>query len=242
MKGFLKFIMSLAGLALIAIGAAALFFGSRGETYLKAQGEQRLSQAFDAPATINRVRIHLYEPVVVFEDVRLGNPQGFPEGEAVCFGRIRARYDMHSLGLQMPDLDYIQVEGVSIHVQSALDRGANVQRLLDNAERGKQEADVKADVVVAHQLRGEEAEVFSLNQPDTPFKAQAFTMSEVAFNAREIPQALAAMLIRTYTGQPAPASKPAVEEDKTATPAPASPMKSQPQELQPILGEGAPLE
>lgn len=83
------------GAALIIVAVVA--FALARDALVQRTVQRALSEAVDAEVELGEVRTHLFRNTVVLRDIRVLNPEGFPEGAALDINEVMIRYNLPSL-------------------------------------------------------------------------------------------------------------------------------------------------
>ena len=130
---------------LIALPAAAAPRGgavmtgdtARLELVAKRGVEAVLSYVLETTAKAGAVYLNQDDQVLEIKDLRIGNPKGFGDQDALKFGSVRVEADPKSLFSSKPVIRLMKVEGTEVNAETTPWQGSNLKKLMDSAGRFK---------------------------------------------------------------------------------------------------------
>ena len=96
--------------------------------------EQLLTRVLGARAQIESVRVDADNQTLEVRGLRLANPRGFSEGDALTAGLVRLKADPRVLFSDAPTVQLAALEGLIVNAETTLTQGSNLKRLLDNVK------------------------------------------------------------------------------------------------------------
>ena len=133
MKAALKFIMTLAGLVLIAANIGALLLLTRFEGLLRDGLTHQAGQILQAEVHLEAIRMDWSEQALVFKGVSVFNPAGFTDREALRIDSLWVRPNLMTVFAKTPLIDEILLEGSEVHLQLQPATGTNIGAMLNHA-------------------------------------------------------------------------------------------------------------
>lgn len=97
--------------------------------------ERVISRVLDAPTKVGDFKWDPEKQRLDLMDVRIGNPEGFSEDDAISVKKVSLESDLKSLMSDQPEVRLIDVGSITVNVETALGKGNNLKTLMDNAKR-----------------------------------------------------------------------------------------------------------
>ena len=107
----------------------------RQEDIAKRAIERVLSFVLETQTKVGAVRFDRENQLMELRDVRVANPRGFKEENAVTADMVRVKAELKGLFSKDPVIHLIEVKGPNVNSESALGKGSNLQRLMKSARR-----------------------------------------------------------------------------------------------------------
>ncbi|HIJ74071.1 MAG TPA: hypothetical protein HPP83_08210 [Candidatus Hydrogenedentes bacterium] len=105
------------------------------EVTAKRAVERVLSFVLEAETRVGSVHFDREGKGLELKDVRIANPKGFKEGDAIAAKKVRVEADPKSLFSREPLVHLVEVEGPTVNAETTLGRGSNLKRLMKSADR-----------------------------------------------------------------------------------------------------------
>jgi len=97
--------------------------------------ERVVSRVLDAPTRVGDFKWDPENQRLDLMDVHIGNPEGFSEDDAIVVKKVSLESDLKSLLSDEPDIRVIDVGSITVNAETALGKGNNLKKLMDNAKR-----------------------------------------------------------------------------------------------------------
>lgn len=129
MWSFFKFLLTGIGLVLILLGVAALLVFTQAQDFLGSRVGHIVTTALGSDATVGGIGIDPGARAIVLKDVKLKNPAGFKEGDALTCGRVLIVFSIHTVLSKQPAISLIELQDTHIYNRYEVGRGTNLAAL-----------------------------------------------------------------------------------------------------------------
>lgn len=97
--------------------------------------ERVVSRVLGAPTKVGAFQWDPEKQRLDLMDVHVGNPEGFQEGDAIVIKKLSVESDPRSLMSDQPEIRVVDVGSVTVNALTALGKGNNLKKLMDNAKK-----------------------------------------------------------------------------------------------------------
>ena len=97
--------------------------------------ERVVTRVLDAPTRVGDFKWDPEKQRLDLMDVRIGNPEGFSDDDAIILKKVSLESDLKSLLSDQPDIRLIDVGSITVNAETSLGKGNNLKTLMDNAKR-----------------------------------------------------------------------------------------------------------
>jgi hypothetical protein len=97
--------------------------------------ERVVSKVLDAPTKVGDFKWDPDKQRLDLMDLRIGNPEGFSDDDAIFVKKVSLESDLKSLLSDQPEIRLIDVGSITVNAETALGKGNNLKKLMDNAKR-----------------------------------------------------------------------------------------------------------
>ena len=156
MLSFLRIGMTILGLTLILIGVGGVFGLSQSGRFAKGFVETELEEILSTEVEIGGMRVLPFRRAIELTGLRVMNPEGFNEGDALSCERIQILLDPTTVFSEVRVIEELSLEGMEIRYRVQVGEGINIGRLAKAAETA---AEDQRSRFVVKSLRCEDAEV-----------------------------------------------------------------------------------
>lgn len=129
MRSMFRFVLTGIGLVLILLGVAALLLFTQAQDFLGTRVGRIVSTALGSDATVGGIGIDPRARAVVLRDVKLKNPAGFKEGDALTCGRVLVVFSVSTLISKQPAIALIELQDTHVYNRYEVGRGTNLAAL-----------------------------------------------------------------------------------------------------------------
>jgi len=130
---FLRFFAALLAFVLVVSGVGIWYMYQRLNESIRQQLRHGAGSILGAEATIASLVFNPWNGEMRIADVHLGNPAGYPGGDALVLREIRLRIDPASLGTPALRVWRADAEGLQLRLVESPAGEINLERLLENA-------------------------------------------------------------------------------------------------------------
>jgi len=94
-----------------------------------------LSYVLDTPTSVGGVKLDRHAQTLELTELRVANPDGFDAASAIWVKKVLVEADLRSLFSRIPVIKLVRAEGARLNIETNLDHGSNMKKLMDNAGR-----------------------------------------------------------------------------------------------------------
>ncbi|WP_210431265.1 DUF748 domain-containing protein [Iodidimonas gelatinilytica] len=128
-----KVLISLLVLLVLVIGAGALWVYLEGEEALRAGIERHAPPILGAPVAVEKISFSPFTGQAEITGVRIGNPDGYPDADAVRLGSFMIKLKPQSVLTDLIDIKTIRIDAPELRIEPG-PNSTNLQSIQKNIE------------------------------------------------------------------------------------------------------------